>query len=250
MSNVFFISGFNGSEYVINEEDKIINSLEKQGIIVNKLNYYSFYKIADSRNIIEEITNNLIQNYYNNGEEQLNLVGWSLGGCILIEVLNIISSINEQLPDDEKIKVGKVILFSPAWYIIDIKNFLSSFVDSKFYDSKDIEKINKKSENSSILYLAKNPLAILHLFKLSNFSKNKNNYVNNQERESDGGLSILKDFDTTLIIPKNDKYVNVSKILKVAKELGINFKIIGNYGHMSPVMEEVINEVTKDVYKR
>ena len=90
----------------------------------------------------------------------------------------------------------------------------------------------------------------MHLFKLSNFSKNKNNYVNNQERESDGGLSILKDFDTTLIIPKNDKYVNVSKILKVAKELGINFKIIGNYGHMSPVMEEVINEVTKDVYKR
>ena len=141
--------------------------------------------------------------YYDNNCEPLNIIGWSLGGCILVEVLNAIYLINKQLNEKDKIKVGKIIMLSPAWYIIDPKNFIKSHVDDNFYSSSKAEKINELAEKEGMNFILHNPLSLWHLLKISSYSKNKTNFINTTKDSLDG-LSILKDYDTMLIVPQND----------------------------------------------
>ena len=303
MAKFYFLTGFNGSQPEL--EDNMIEYLKGKGIEIDRIPYYDFYKGADSGELIRGVTNRIIKEYYKNGCEPLNLIGWSLGGAILTEVLNNISILNEQLSQqsgysyneedfekefdkrikiwekyqgfkdeiarqekikselrrksdgfqeqlsfleyDQPIQIGKVILFSPAWHIIDPKNYLRSHVDPNFYETDDAKEINTATEGKAPFYLLKHPLALWHLFRISTFSRQMTKYINNPDRDPDGGISVLSKYDTTLIIPKNDAYVNVGKTIAEAEKAGIKTVMIGGYGHLAPVVEDAVKESMQEL---
>lgn len=299
MAKFYFLTGFNGSQPEL--EDNMVEYLKGKGIEIDRIPYYDFYKGADSGELIRGVINRIINEYYKNGCEPLNLIGWSLGGAILTEVLNNISILNEQLSQqsgysyskedikkefkkrikiwekyqgfekeddrqkkiqselrresdgfqeqlsfleyDQPIQIGKVILFSPAWHIIDPKNYLRSHVDPNFYETDTAKKINTATEGKAPFYLLKHPFALWHLFRISYFSKQMTNYINDPDRNSDGGIPVLGNYDTTLILPRNDAYVNVKKAKAEAEQAGIKTVMIDNYGHLAPVIKEAGEDV-------
>lgn len=246
-SKFLYISGFNGSRYVADEEKNILNVLKSNNIDIKQIDYYKYYKKTNSKSLIEGVVQDIIKEYYKDPNRRLNIAAWSLGGCILSESLNLITLLNEKINNEnDKIKIGKILLFSPAWYILDFKNLVKSFFNpNDFYISKKVEDTNKKSEQAAIQYLLSNPNALYHLFNISKYTKNKTNFINETNRDSENGLDIFTKFDTTCIIPQNDKYINVRRLKEKVNKLGIKSYNIGDYGHMAPTIIELISDLYK-----
>lgn len=99
MKKFLFISGFNDSQP--EQEKKIFEHLLNRGVEVEKIDYYKCYNCLRSRNIVEQVTDRVISAYYENGCEPLNIIGYSLGGAILVEVLNTIYIMNSNRVLDE-----------------------------------------------------------------------------------------------------------------------------------------------------
>lgn len=235
---LILISGFNNSKYVSSKEQDVIDSLSSKGFDIHRLNYYKYYKKHGSAKLVSLVAQELIDEYFKNDCEPLTIVGWSLGGCITAEVLNLISSLNEQLDEKDKIKINKIILFSPAWFITNPIKMISR----KEFVSKEVKKLNKSSETKSIDYFVKNWQAFYHLLSISHFSRKQNS-------ENDG-LSIFRDFDTTCIIPGNDQYINIKKTKEKARAIGMHLIEVGNYGHLSILIPNVIDQVIADVKQK
>ena len=209
---LILISGFNNSKYVSSKEQDVIDSLSSKGFDIHRLNYYKYYKKHGSAKLVSLVAQELIEQYFKNDCEPLTIVGWSLGGCITAEVLNLISSLNEQLDEKDRIKINKV------------------------------KKLNKSSGTKSIDYFVKNWQAFYHLLSISHLSRKQNS-------ENDG-LSIFRDFDTTCIIPGNDQYINIKKTKEKARAIGMHLIEIGNYGHLSILIPNVIDQVIADVKQK
>lgn len=232
------ISGFNNSKFVSNREIEVIKSLSLEGYDIHRIDYYKHYKKQGSSKLIKSVVQELIDEYYSNNSEPLTIIGWSLGGCITAEALNIISSLNEQLDEDDKIKINKVILFSPAWYISEPYEMLKR----KEFASEEVKKLNHDSTSKSIDFFIKYWQAFYHLFNISNFSK--------KEYNDDDGLNIFKKYDTVCVVPQNDQFINIKKTKEKVRSTNMQLIEIGDYGHLSILVPSVIEEVIHTVKQK
>jgi len=227
----FILSGFNNSNSTENFGQNIRNYINnKYDISLYKYDYYKDYKNS-SQKLIINTANELINYAYK--ENEVNICAWSLGCAILVECLNLIDIINSQLNQSDRININNVVLFSPAFYILDFKNFVKNLIGKLDYSNESAKKISKATSIAGIKYVLNNLKSLYHVFNISQMSKS--------------GLEILSKYNTICFIPKNDAYVNYNKINKSLSNY--NIPIITPYnndGHTFILNENVLDEV---VYK-
>lgn len=249
MGKILYISGFNGHPEIQKSEEELSNQLGFE-----KIDYYPYYdKLKlDSRPLITAVVDAINRAYFSteNNQQPLTIVAWSLGGCILSEALNIIVAQNKMAEMNNEpeaiIHIEKTILFSPAWYITDLKGLITPVE----YATEEAKTLGQKSRTWATSYILKKPKVLYYLFNISKNSDNKSHMINSTEEayslnEAETGIKIISQFNPAVILPENDEFINVGKTEEVCKKHGIPVNKIGAYGHMAPVVPGILEELLK-----
>ena len=106
------------------------------------------------------------------------------------------------------------------------------------------------SETAAVKFVSLHPFCLYHLYNMSSFLKHKTKYFDSQEKDAESGLSVLSDFNVSCIVPENDSCINVSKTLSKLSELGVDTTVIGSYGHMSLLVDNIVNDLVTKYQKQ